>query len=260
LGAVRLPFFLSDFLAQRLADNLPKSYNRNVLTPFGKFLYAISRNLLLGSAKLFWRVKYEGLENVPRTGGLILASNHASHLDPPIVGIGIPRPVVFIAKQELFKVPFIGWWLRQLGQISVDRGGGGKQALRIAQRCLENGEVIIIFPEGTRSSTGRVVAGRSGVAVLAVKAGVPVIPVGIAGTYKAFRKGTKIPKLGKVIVRYGKPLYFEKSMDSGEVLSRNKLNEITAMIMVEIQKLLPQESRAKEGEVPVSHMMDDLNR
>jgi len=227
-----------------------------VLTPFGKILYKISCKLLLASAKLFWRVKYEGLENVPRTGGLILASNHVSHLDPPIVGIGLERPVVFIAKQELFKVPLIGWWLRQLGQISVDRGGGGKQALRIAQKCLENGEVIIIFPEGTRSGTGRVAAGRSGVAVLAIKANVPVVPVGIVGTYNAFRKGTKIPRLGKVIVRYGKPISFNGVMNPSEILSRTKLNEITVSIMNEIQNLLPEDMRTKDADVSCSQIAD----
>jgi 1-acyl-sn-glycerol-3-phosphate acyltransferase len=190
---------------------------------------------------------------------VILASNHASHLDPPIVGTGVPRPVVFIAKKELFETPFVGWWMAQLGQIGVERGGGGRQALKVAQKALEDGEAIIIFPEGTRTPSGRMQAGKNGVAVLAVKARVPVVPVGIEGTFEVFRKGRKIPHLGRIIVRYGKPLYFDDAEANEETVNRAKLDEVTARIMLEIQRLLPEKMRPRRGEVPNSQLFSDQN-
>ena len=229
-----------------------------MLTPFGLFVYRLACGCIWLGAKLFWRVRYFGVENIPREGPLILASNHASHLDPPIVGIGVPQPVSFIAKAELFRMPIPGWFLRLVGQIGVERGGGGRKALIVAQKCLEEGGTVIIFPEGTRSATGRVMRGRSGISVLALKTGCPVVPVGITGTHKAFHRGMKVPRPGRVTVTYGKPRIFEKGDSNGEAISRSRLDEITAEIMLEIQRLLPEEMRARKGEVPDAQFLDDF--
>ena len=199
--------------------------------------------MILAMAWLFWRIKYTGIANIPLEGPVIIASNHISHLDPPLIGVGVKRPVTFIAKMELFKVPFIGWWLRQLGQISVTRGGGGKAALETAIEALKDGRVIIIFPEGTRSPTGRMQRGRSGVAVLALKTGAPVVPASIEGSFEAFGKGKFVPRPGRVKVVYGKPLTFKDKFTDGDVISRKALDDITTVIMEEIIKLLPEKQR-----------------
>ena len=225
------------------------------MSPLGRFLYAFAKNSVIVLAKVLFFIRYKGAGNIPRTGGVILASNHASHLDPPLVGVGVPRKVTFIAKQELFRVPLLGWWLRQIGQISVERGGGGRAALNAAEKVLRDGGVIIIFPEGTRTQTGRMGRGHTGVAVLALKTGVPVVPVAIEGTFEAFGKGKRIIKPNRVSVVYGEPIHFDQLKSQSGEIQKQELETATAKVMLAIQEQLPEKRRPREGEAPKSQIL-----
>lgn len=226
-----------------------------MLTPLGAFIYWTSCFIVRLFAYVVWRIRYLNVKNIPRKGRIIIASNHISHLDPPLIGVGIPRNVVFIAKIELFKKNLLGWWMRQMGMIGVERGGGGRKALFAALSVLEREGAIIIFPEGTRSYTGRVSKGKSGVAVLALKSGAQIIPAAITGSYEAFSRGMKFPKPGRVTVKFGEPITVNAGSAMTGEIPRELLEELTAKVMIEIQKLLPESMHPLPGEVPENQML-----
>lgn len=251
-GAMTPPAFFMPRITSKVHRHC---YNNIVLTPLGEFIYWTSCFIVRMSAYVFWRIKYIDRKNIPRKGRVIIASNHISHLDPPLIGVGIPRNVSFIAKIELFKKNLLGWWMRQMGMIGVERGGGGRKALMAALSVLEREGAIIIFPEGTRSYTGRLSKGKSGVAVLALKSGAPIIPASITGSYEAFSRGMKYPKLGRVKVKFGKPIIVNSGDAMTGEIPRELLEELTAKVMIEIQKLLPESMHPLPGEVPEIQML-----
>lgn len=175
---------------------------------------------------LVGRWKIEGKENMPPGGGVIVASNHVSYLDPVVVGCTFDRRVSYLAKEELFKIPVLAWIIRQLGAFPVKRGSGDRGAIRESLKLLNEGHAFGIFPEGTRSKTGELQEGKPGAAMLAVKAKVPVLPIGLKGTRKC----------RNIRVRVGKPMYFPELWD--EKVSKETLDEITAKIMAEIARLM----------------------
>jgi 1-acyl-sn-glycerol-3-phosphate acyltransferase len=155
------------------------------------------------------RVRVEGLEHVPREGALIVAPNHISNADPPLVGgwltPALDRRPRFLAKEQLF-TGVVGWFLRSQGVIPVKAGGSDVEAYRVARSLVEAGEVIVIHPEGTRSRDGRLGTPKPGISLLATRHGVPVLPVGISGTDDFLRRGQRMPHLGaRVTVRIGRP-------------------------------------------------------
>lgn len=190
----------------------------------------------------------DGLFNVPRTGGAILAANHLSVADQLFLGSVVDRQVHYWAKEEYFHLPGIkgkamAGLMHGLGTIPVHREGGraALNALDDAVPVLKSGEIVGIFPEGTRSPDGRLYRGRTGVARLAMQAGVPVVPVGILGTEKIQPKGNSIPRLNMlgrsgVIIKFGTPLDFSHRTDD-----MSAMRAITDEIMIEIQKLSGQE-------------------
>jgi 1-acyl-sn-glycerol-3-phosphate acyltransferase len=145
--------------------------------PFGRTLYWIASTLFHLAFRFIWRLRIEGRERVPKTGGVILAANHVSAVDPPLVGSSTPRPIFFMAKQELFDIPFFGWLIRQVNAFPIKRVERDVGAFRTAQRILAVGGVIIVFPEGTRQRDGKMGAAKPGVGMLAAKTGCPVVPV-----------------------------------------------------------------------------------
>jgi len=205
-----------------------------------KALYAITKLVLTALSRIYLGYRAEGSENVPRTGGVIIASNHLSHLDPTLVGIGLPRHIFHIAKQELARVFPLRAVFYLFGTILIDRTRG-KKALETAREYLEKGRAIVIFPEGTRSTTGRLMRGKVGAAILALKTGAPVVPTAIIGSDKCMPKHSRFIKPGKVLVKYGKPIYFEKI--ESEELPRDKVVEATKLIMEKIEELLPENMR-----------------
>jgi 1-acyl-sn-glycerol-3-phosphate acyltransferase len=196
------------------------------------------------AVKLAIRPSVEGLENVPRRGGAVLAGNHLSVADEYILGSVVPRHIAFWAKSEYFNGTGLRGWFNKnlmqgLGAIEVRREGGrgALTAFDAAIPALQAGDLVGVYPEGTRSPDGRLYRGRTGIARLALLAEVPIIPVGCIGTAEVQPVGHPIPRLGKkATIRFGKPLDFTgRSMDS------STLREITDEVMAEIQRLTGQE-------------------
>ncbi len=154
-----------------------------------------------------FRFSVQGVHRVPREGGFILASNHASFFDPPALGCGFPRPVHYFARRTLFK-GFFTWLLPRLNTIPVDRDGASDvTALKTVFRTLKEGHGIIFFPEGTRSPDGLIHGAKKGIGMIACKAGVPVVPARVFGTYEAFSRHHRVPRFGHPVrVVYGSPL------------------------------------------------------
>ncbi|MBO4208966.1 lysophospholipid acyltransferase family protein [Micromonospora echinofusca] len=208
-------------------------------------LYTIGKLTVGNGMRLGWRPTVEGLENVPETGGAIFAGNHLSVADELFLGAVVPRHIAFWAKSEYFTgTGFRGWLTKTviggLGAIPVERAGGraALSAFDAAIPALRAGELVAVYPEGTRSPDGRLYRGRTGAARLALAAGVPVVPVGMIGTDRVQPIGARMPRLGagRVTVRFGKPLEFTGRSDD-----RTSLREMTDEIMSEIQRLTGQE-------------------
>lgn len=208
-------------------------------------LYTIGKFTVGNGMRLGWRPKVEGLEHVPAAGGAILAGNHLSVADELFLGAVVPRHIAFWAKAEYFTgAGFRGWLSRTviggLGAIRVERAGGraALAAFDAAIPVLRSGDLVAVYPEGTRSPDGRLYRGRTGVARLATAAQVPVIPVGMIGTQQVQPIGARVPRLGagRVVVRFGKPLDF-----TGRPTDRSSLRQMTDEVMSEIQRLTGQE-------------------
>ena len=191
--------------------------------------------LLLGAIfSIFFRWKVIGAENIPAAGGVIIAANHVSLWDPPVLGAAIPRRIHFMAKEELFTNPVFSWLITKLGAFPVKRGIADRTAIRTALSLLENGSVLGLFPEGTRSKTGVLGAPEPGLAMLAIKAGVPVVPAAIVGTNKVLRDGHIFPQF-RVI--FGKPLSLAR-----DTAGKDSLDVLSGKVMGEIDRLLKGES------------------
>jgi 1-acyl-sn-glycerol-3-phosphate acyltransferase len=190
-----------------------------------------------------WRVFNP--ERVPRTGPVILAANHASFIDPPLVGSGLTRDINYLARESLFRFPVVGAILRSWNAVPVDRDGGGAKGLKIILGRLLAGGGIILFPEGTRTKDGNLQPARSGIGLTVIKSAAPVVPVRVFGTFAAYGRNHKFPRPKKVAVKYGVPLNFEKLRAEAKVCSKSRLKEIYHEVAVEIMaaiaKLEPHE-------------------
>lgn len=170
-------------------------------------LYVIARAILRVVLKIAFKTQIEGEGNIPSEGPVILVANHLSMLDPIVLGCAVSRPVRFMAKHELFSNRLFARVLEGLGAFPVRRGQADREAFHKALEVLSRGQVLGVFPEGTRSLTGQLQAPYSGAVVLAEKTGAPIVPVGIVGTDRILRKGAVVPKPGRISVRIGRPIY-----------------------------------------------------
>jgi 1-acyl-sn-glycerol-3-phosphate acyltransferase len=168
-----------------------------------KLHYRTSRICLLGLAKLLWSFRSTGQENIPAAGPVVIACNHVSNWDPLLVGIGCPREVSFLAKRELFANRVFGALIKAYNAIPLDREGLDRRALRTARRVLGEGQALLMFPEGTRSRTGRIGEARAGVAFIAASADAPIVPAFITGSNDPRRA---LRKRGSIRVAFGPPL------------------------------------------------------
>ena len=185
-----------------------------------------------------WRVFHP--ERVPLAGAVILAANHASYMDPPLIGCAIPRAVNYLARDTLFRFPIIGAYLRALNAVPVDRGGGGGAGLKAILDRLLAGGGIVVFPEGTRTSDGRLQAARSGIGLTVIKSAAPVVPVRVFGTFDAWGRHRKIPCPLRIAVKYGHPLDFAELRAEAKTCSKPRLKQIYQEVADEIMKAIGQ--------------------
>lgn len=189
--------------------------------------YHFARNLLKFIYQLLFRLEAKNLHYVPVTGGVVLCSNHISLLDPPAIGVFIKRRISFMAKKELFDVPLLGSIIKKLGAFPVNRSGVGKETIKTAMKLLREGEMMGIFPEGTRNQGGA--AAKKGAAMIALKSGAAIIPVAVIGSYKLF---------GKTRIVYGPAI---DMTDILEEKSSDMLEKATERIMDHIHRILREE-------------------
>ena len=187
-------------------------------------VYWVLRAILIPFFLLYFRMQRVGREHLPRTGPLLLASNHRSFMDPFVIGTLVKRPVYYMAKRELFEKRWQAWILNALGAFPVDRGAGDGDAMATARKILERGDCVVVFPEGTRVRRGPLSDPRRGVGRLALETGSPVAPVAVIGTEEV-RRGWRI-RPRKVRVRVGPPIGFP----TVERCSPNLAGAVTARI------------------------------
>jgi 1-acyl-sn-glycerol-3-phosphate acyltransferase len=188
------------------------------------FLFLLGRQMFRVMFKLFYRYCIEGVQNIPKTGGAVIAPNHISFFDPPLTGAAIKRPLYFMAKKELFYIPVFGWTIKQTNAFPVKRGVQDMPAVRHAFSLLEKGHLLLMFPEGTRSKDGKLGKARSGAGMVACNAQVPLIPVKIENT-------NMMLKFKQIKIKYGKPIYPPKNFSKNDYidLSQKVLDEISKM-------------------------------
>ena len=199
--------------------------------------------------KVYFRWRVYNAERVPLEGGVILASNHASYLDPPLVGSGVWRGINYLARENLFRFPVMGWVLRHWQVVPVDRDGGGAAGLRAILDRLLAGGAIILFPEGTRTRDGKLQPARSGIGLTVIKSTAPVVPVRVFGTFEAYGRHMRFPRPYRMSVKYGEPMRFEQLRAEAKVCSKVRLKAIYQQVadelMAAIAKVEPFEDKAQ---------------
>ncbi|MEH6945889.1 lysophospholipid acyltransferase family protein [Bacillus sp. JJ634] len=187
-------------------------------------LYRFARNVVKIILTPIFRIQTVGRESFPKDGGVLICANHIDNLDPPVVGITSPRDIHFMAKEELFHAPILKQLLPNINAFPVKRGLSDKGALKMGLKILKDGEVLGLFPEGTRSKTGELGKGLAGAGFFALRTNAVVVPCAIIGPYKPFRK---------LKVVYGKPVDFSQYREQ-----KLSAEEATEIIMDEIRKLI----------------------
>ncbi len=208
-------------------------------------VYAFMRGLMrfLTRMYLVGLLRVVGAENVPRTGPLIVCSNHSATLDPPLVPAFLPRDDSWsMAKSEYFKNPVLRWLFRHYHAFPVVRHTADRAALKRSFDMLKRGEVLIIYPEGTRIESGNLARPEPGAGFIAQNAGCPVVPVGLTGTRECFPKGAWLPRRTRVTITFGKPFTLPGKRADGTRISHQDASDA---IMVAIAELLPPEQRGE---------------
>ena len=203
--------------------------------PRQSFVYAcVSYLLVFPIFRFLFRGQVIGISNLPKTGGVVVVSNHGSHLDPPILGHALGRPVAFMAKSELFKVPILSFIISACGAYPVKRGAGDREAIRNASNRLSEGWATGVFLDGTRQENGRVNDPKAGAALLAARTGSPILPVAIVNSHRAFPKGSVLPRFVSIHLRLGELIQPPKTK------KREDLSSTTKEIQISINSMLDQ--------------------
>lgn len=197
--------------------------------------YRVQWCLLQPLVRSYFRLTAQGLEHIPPTGPVLLAANHCSFLDPPLIALAIPRQITFLAKEELFSVPILSWWIRWMGTYPVSRGEGDLKAIRTVMRLMENRKALLIFPEGTRSLDGKLRPLENGLAWMALKTGAPVVPVSLSGTFEAMPSHARFPRPRRVRMQAGPVLRPEPPQ--GKKISAEQVRAFTQEIEKSLRAL-----------------------
>jgi len=211
------------------------------------FVYPIVYFVLWFTALILGRVTSSSRENVPKTGGLIYCPNHVSDADPVVTLVTIPRRAWFIGKEELFRPRFAGWLFRAMHGFPIKRDSADRAALRRAEDLLKRGEAIVLFPEGRCSQSGRLQRMQPGAALLALRAGVPIVPIGLRHTNNLLPYGSLMPRFSRdqVTAEYGKPIY---PSEFDDLPKGDRINAMTDRLGKEIAKLIGQDPPATDVE------------
>jgi len=216
--------------------------------------YGLARAVMIPVARLLYRPRVVGRRNVPKSGAVILASNHLSFIDSVVIPVVAPRRIQFLAKSHYFEGTGLAGWVKRsffaaVGAVGVKRGAGrdSQDALEISKGILEAGQAFALYPEGTRSRDGRLYRGRTGVAWLALTTGAPVVPVGLVGTERLQPVGRRLPRLARVTVAFGEPIDVSVF---GAATSGKARRAATDAIMTEIQRLTGQSEAGVYNEAP----------
>jgi len=210
--------------------------------------YRVCRRICIASSRLFFRLRAWGLENVPLSGGVILACNHQCYLDPPFAACLLRRQCHFLARSTLFRFGPFGWLIRNVGAVPLERGESDTRALRRAVEMLRAGALLTLFPEGTRSRDGGLGRVQPGVAAIALRAGAPVVPTFIHGAFDAWPRTRKLPRPRPVGVFYGAPL-----LPPAEAAEGPGHKERVRQLTIRIQQALEELQRRAFVVMPLKH-------
>lgn len=195
-------------------------------------LYDFIKKIIVFIFNYLARWEVYGVENIPEEGPVILASNHVSYWDPVVIGAVCPRKVRFMARKELFSIIFLGWIIKALKAFPVDRDGSDRAAIKSSLEILKNGEVLALFPEGTRIRDKRLGEFKNGVSMIALKSGSPVVPIALENTKNIFSKGW----FRKFKVHIGKPLTYPELQN--KKYKSHDVEKYTADLRNAIEKML----------------------
>jgi 1-acyl-sn-glycerol-3-phosphate acyltransferase len=212
-------------------------------------MYAFLRGVMrfITTTYLLGLFKVEGLENVPRSGAVIMCPNHAGTIDPPLVPAFMPRSDTWsMAKSEYFEKPMTRWLFRRYHAFPVVRHTADRAALRRSFDLLKDGQALVMYPEGTRVDSGLLAAPEPGAGFIAQKAGCPVVPVALTGTRECLPKGARWPRRVRVTLRFGKPFMVRSRTEDGRRISHEDASEA---IMLAIAELLPSDKRGVYGDM-----------
>ncbi len=206
------------------------------MTKFNDLLYKLVAFTIRSILSINGGVVVKGKENIPPEGGVLIAANHISYLDPPLVGSVTPRRVTFMARKGLFDIPVIGWMIKSAA-FPVDRERTRPSTIKETVRRLKGGEIIVIFPEGRRSDTGELMEAKRGVGMIVSLSRVPVVPALIVGSDRALPVDAKWLKRARIMVEFGKPIEYTSIADSEKASSQELQEKISRHIMSVIREM-----------------------
>lgn len=182
--------------------------------------------IVRAASSVYFRLRTVDRHHVPLTGPVILASNHVSYLDPPLIGCTLPRTIHSMARKSLFDNPILSWVMRGLAALPIDRDGGGGAGLKTIFERLGVGAGILLFPEGTRSPDGRIHPAKAGIGLIIIRSTAPVIPVRMLGAYDAWGRHQRLPRPARITIVYGPPIDFGSLRNETKTCDKTRLKAI----------------------------------